>query len=73
MTERNGLQGRMLIAAKQLRTEAREQARKLRDEEVTMINMASHEHVALRDHYWEKRHKAEERARAAARLVEALR
>ena len=69
----NRLERILLDAAKQQRARCRSELATLRAEETRLIAEAVREHVALPDHYWQVRHLAEEKARAASRLVEALR
>jgi len=63
----------MLHAAKLVRHRLRIEAARLRAEEGKMILEATRDKVALPEHAWTARHIAEERARCANRLVEAMR
>lgn len=69
----NRLDSALLAAAKRVRQRLRAEATALRDAETKMIAEAVREKAALPDHYWQARRDAEERARTAARMVEALR
>ena len=63
----------MLYTAKLVRSRLRKDVARLRAEESKMIGEAARDKVALPEHAWMRRHVAEEKARAANRLVEALR
>ena len=64
---------RMLEAAKRVRSKRRGEAAALRAAEAKAITEAVRGKVSLPEHYWQARQIAEEKARAAARIVEALR
>lgn len=69
----NAIERTILEAAKRVRVKRRAEAAAMRDAEAKAIAEAVRGKVSLPEHYWQARQVAEEKARAATRIVEALR
>jgi len=66
------MQPELADAARKIHAALERDAQKERDVEMIMIADCVRDKSAMPDHAWQRRHVAEEKARAAWRLVEAL-